>query len=216
MMDSSFSITDLQFMLKGAWITLKLTWWAMLTGTLSGLLFGLLRALMPRLSAPLSWLLDVFRSVPLLIQFVLFNSFNSIAGLDWTAFAVGCFVLGIYCASYCTEIIRSGILAVPSNVIRAARSLGMTFPQTLRHIVLPMAARVAFPGWINLVLSVIKDTSLVLWIGIIELLRASQTVVTRIQEPLLVLCIAGSIYYVMSWGVAWLGSRVEKRWQEND
>ncbi|MEY3123788.1 MAG: hypothetical protein RLZZ573_308 [Pseudomonadota bacterium] len=216
MMDSSFSITDLQFMLEGAWITLKLTWWAMLTGTLSGLLFGLLRALMPRLSAPLSWLLDVFRSVPLLIQFVLFNSFNSIAGLDWTAFAVGCFVLGIYCASYCTEIIRSGILAVPSNVIRAARSLGMTFPQTLRHIVLPMAARVAFPGWINLVLSVIKDTSLVLWIGIIELLRASQTVVTRIQEPLLVLCIAGSIYYVMSWGVAWLGSRVEKRWQEND
>lgn len=216
MMDSSFSITDLQFMLQGGWITLKLTGWAMLMGTLSGLLFGLVRALTPRLSAPLSWLLDVFRSVPLLIQFVLFNSFNSIAGLDWSAFAVGCFVLGIYCASYCTEIIRSGILAVPTNVIRAARSLGMTFPQAVRHIVLPMAARVAFPGWINLVLSVIKDTSLVLWIGIIELLRASQTVVTRIQEPLLVLCIAGSIYYVMSWAVAWLGSRVEKRWQEND
>lgn len=216
MMDSSFSITDLQFMLQGGWITLKLTGWAMLMGTLSGLLFGLVRALTPRLSAPLSWLLDVFRSVPLLIQFVLFNSFNSIAGLDWSAFAVGCFVLGIYCASYCTEIIRSGILAVPTHVIRAARSLGMTFPQTVRHIVLPMAARVAFPGWINLVLSVIKDTSLVLWIGIIELLRASQTVVTRIQEPLLVLCIAGSIYYVMSWAVAWLGSRVEKRWQEND
>ena len=216
MFDTSFAITDLQFMLEGAWVTLKLTLWAMLIGTVSGLLFGLLRAVMPRLTAPLSWLLDIFRSVPLLIQFVLFNSFNSIAGLNWSAFAVGCVVLGIYCASYCTEIIRSGVLAVPVNVIRAARSLGLTFLQTLRHIVLPMAARVSFPGWINLVLSVIKDTSLVLWIGIIELLRASQTIVTRIQEPILVLCIAGLIYYVMSWGVARIGTMVEKRWQEND
>lgn len=216
MFDTSFAITDLQFMLEGAWVTLKLTLWAMLIGTLSGLVFGLLRALTPRLTAPLSWLLDIFRSVPLLIQFVLFNSFNSIAELNWSAFAVGCFVLGIYCASYCTEIIRSGVLAVPANVIRAARSLGLTFFQTLRHIVLPMAARVSFPGWINLALGVIKDTSLVLWIGIIELLRASQTIVTRIQEPILVLCIAGGIYYVMSWGVARIGTMIEKRWQEND
>lgn len=216
MLETSFAITDLQFMLAGAWVTLKLTLWAMLIGTASGLVFGLLRAFLPRMTAPLAWLLDIFRCVPLLIQFVLFNSFNSIAGLNWTAFAVGCLVLGIYCASYCTEIVRSGVLAVPSNVIRAARSLGLTFLQTLRHIVLPMAARVSFPGWINLVLSLMKDTSLVLWIGIIELLRASQTIVTRIQEPILVLCIAGSIYYVMSWSVARIGTMVEKRWQEND
>ncbi len=216
MFETSFAITDLLFMLQGAWVTLELTLWAMLIGTLSGVVFGLLRALMPRLTAPLSWVLDIFRSVPLLIQFVLFNSFNSIAELNWTVFSVGRFVLGIYCASYCTEIIRSGVLAVPGNVIRAARSLGLTFFQTLRHIVLPMASRVAFPGWINLTLGVIKDTSLVLWIGIIELLRASQTVVTRIEEPILVLCIAGCIYYVMSWGVARIGVVVEKRWQEND
>ena len=164
----------------------------------------------------MAWLLDVFRSVPLLIQFVLFNSFKSIVGLDWTAFAVGCLVLGIYCTAYCTEIVRSGLLAVPANLGRAGRSLGMTYFQTLRYIVLPMATRVSFPGWINLLLSVMKDTSLVLWIGIIELLRASQTIVTRIQEPLFVLCIAGLIYYTMSWGAAWLGMKVEKRWQEND
>ena len=53
-------------------------------------------------------------------------------------------------------------------------------------------------------------------IGIVELQRASQTIVTRIQEPLLVLCIAGIIYYLMSWVVARLGTRLERRWQEND
>jgi polar amino acid transport system permease protein len=113
-------------------------------------------------------------------------------------------------------VIRGGVLAVPINVTRAARSLGLSYLQTLRYIVLPMAARVSFPGWVNVSLGVLKDTSLVLWIGIIELLRASQSIVTRIQEPILVLCIAGAMYYVMSWGMAALGRRVEQGWQEHD
>ena len=76
------------------------------------------------------------------LQFVLFNSFNSIAGINWTAFAIGCLVLGIYCASYCTEVVRGGVLAVPANVVRAARSLGLSYAQTLRYITLPLAARI--------------------------------------------------------------------------
>lgn len=216
MFETSFNANDLQFLLQGAWVTVKLTLAAMLIGTLAGVLLGWLRATLPRASLPLGWFLDLFRSVPLLIQFVLFNSLKSIAGLNWSAFSVGCLVLGIYAAAYCTEIVRSGILAVQPNLRRASRSLGLSYWQDLRYIVLPLATRVAFPGWLNLVLGVMKDTALVMWIGIVELLRASQTIVTRIQEPLLVLCIAGIIYYLMSWVVARLGTRLERRWQEND
>ncbi|AIS17397.1 amino acid ABC transporter [Pseudomonas rhizosphaerae] len=216
MFSTSLTATDLVYMLDGAWVTLQLTFWAILLGSFGGLLCGLLRALAPRASLPLAWVLDVFRSVPLLIQFVLLNSFKSIAGLDISAFSVGCIVLGVYAAAYFTEIVRSGVLAVSPSVRRASRSLGLSYWQDLRYIVLPMATRVAFPGWLNLVLGVMKDTALVMWIGIVELLRASQTIVTRIQEPLLVLCIAGLIYYVMSLVVARLGARLERRWQEND
>jgi len=216
MLTTSFSWNDLQFLLNGAWVTVQLTFWSIILGTLAGLLFGLLRALLPRASLPLAWVLDIFRSVPLLIQFVLFNSLKSIVGLNISAFSVGCIVLGVYAAAYFTEIVRGGVLAVPFTVRRASRSLGLSFFQDLRWIVLPMATRVAFPGWLNLVLGVMKDTALVMWIGIVELLRASQTIVTRIQEPLLVLCIAGLIYYVMSLVVARLGARLERRWQEND
>ena len=216
MFSTSLTSTDLLFMLDGAWVTLQLTFWAILLGSFVGLLCGLLRALAPRASLPLAWVLDVFRSVPLLIQFVLLNSLKSIVGLNISAFSVGCIVLGVYAAAYFTEIVRSGVLAVSLSVRRASRSLGMSYWQDLRYIVLPMATRVAFPGWLNLVLSVMKDTALVMWIGIVELLRASQTIVTRIQEPLLVLCIAGLIYYVMSLVVARLGARLERRWQEND
>lgn len=216
MFSTSLTATDLLYMLDGAWVTLQLTFWAILLGSVVGLLCGLLRALAPRASLPLAWVLDVFRSVPLLIQFVLLNSLKSIVGLDISAFSVGCIVLGVYAAAYFTEIVRSGVLAVSPSVRRASRSLGLGYWQDLRYIVLPMATRVAFPGWLNLVLSVMKDTALVMWIGIVELLRASQTIVTRIQEPLLVLCIAGLIYYVMSLVVARLGARLERRWQEND
>lgn len=216
MFTTSFSWNDLLFMLDGAWVTLQLTFWSIILGSVAGLLFGLLRALLPRASLPLAWVLDVFRSVPLLIQFVLFNSFKSIVDLNISAFSVGCIVLGAYTAAYFTEIVRSGVLSVPFTLRRASRSLGLSYLQDLRWIVLPIATRVAFPGWLNLVLSVMKDTALVMWIGIVELLRASQTIVTRIQEPLLVLCIAGLIYYVMSLVVARLGARLERRWQEND
>ena len=216
MFATDFSSNDLLFLLNGAWVTLQLTFWSIILGSIAGLLFGLLRALLPRASLPLAWVLDVFRSVPLLIQFVLFNSLKSIVGLNISAFSVGCIVLGVYTAAYFTEIVRGGVLAVPFTVRRASRSLGLSFLQDLRWIVLPMATRVAFPGWLNLVLGVMKDTALVMWIGIVELLRASQTIVTRIQEPLLVLCIAGLIYYVMSLVVARLGARLETRWQEND
>lgn len=216
MLSTSLTMSDFLYLLHGAWVTLQLTFWAMLLGTLAGVIFGLLRALLPNATRPLGWVLDAFRSVPLLIQFVLFNSLKSIVGLEWSAFTVGCVVLGVYSAAFCTEIVRSGVLAVPMNVRRAARSLGLSYGQDLRYIVFPMATRIAFPGWLNLVLSTMKDTALVMWIGIIELLRASQTIVTRIQEPLLVLCIAGLIYYLISLVVSRLGARLETRWQEND
>ena len=216
MFSTSFTWNDMLFLLDGAWVTLQLTFWSIMLGSVAGLVFGLLRALLPRATLPLAWVLDVFRSVPLLIQFVLFNSLKSIAGLNISAFSVGCIVLGVYAAAYFTEIVRGGVLAVPLTLRRASRSLGMSFFQDLRFVVLPIATRVAFPGWLNLVLGVMKDTALVMWIGIVELLRASQTIVTRIQEPLLVLCIAGLIYYVMSLVVARLGARLERRWQEND
>ena len=95
MFTTSLTANDLLFLLQGAWTTLAITAMAMLIGTLLGVVFGLLRALLPRASLPLAALLDVFRSVPLLIQFVLLNSFKSILGLDWSAFAVACLVLGV-------------------------------------------------------------------------------------------------------------------------
>ncbi|MGQ3293185.1 MAG: amino acid ABC transporter permease, partial [Shinella sp.] len=209
----SFTWGDFQFLLSGAVTTLAITLVAVVIGTVLGVLFGLIRAGSPWwIGNTLGAVLDVFRSVPLLIQLVLFNSFNSMLKLNWPTFTIGCLCLGIYASAFCTEIVRSGVGAVPQTTRRAARSLGLSWRQELTSITLPIATRVVFPSWIGLTLGVMKDTALVLWIGIVELLRSSQIVTSRVQEPLLILGITGLIYFAMSFPIARLGNQLEKKW----
>ena len=132
--------------------------------------------------------------------------------VNWPTFAVGCVCLGIYASAFCTEIVRSGVGAVPQTTRRAARSLGLSWLQELTSITLPIATRIVFPSWMGLALGVMKDTALVLWIGIVELLRSSQIVTSRVQEPLLILGITGLIYFAMSFPIARFGNRLEKKW----
>jgi hydroxyproline transport system permease protein len=215
MFNASVSFHDVLFMLRGAGVTLLLTFWAVVGGTILGLAFGLLRASAPGWpSFVLGVVLDVFRSVPLLIQIILVNAFASILGFDVSAFAIACIVLAVYGAAYCTEIVRASVLAVPQATRRAARSLGLTWWDDFTAIVFPIALRVGLPSWIGLALGLMKDSALVLWIGVIELLRSSQIVVTRTQEPLLVLGIAGAIYFAISFPIARAGAWFERRWQD--
>ena len=133
-----------------------------------------------------------------------------------TIFQIASTVLAVYAAAYCTELVRAAILAVPSATRRASRSLGLTYLQDLREIVFPIAGKVFLPNWISLTLAVMKDTSLVLWIGVMELLRAAQSVVTRTDEPLFVLAITGLIYFAMGFPIAHLGTTLEKKWLRHD
>ena len=218
MFHTNLSPNDLLFMAQGAGWTLLITAIAMFGGTLLGVIFGVTRAVLPGwMTLPLGFVLDIFRSVPLLIQLILANSFIPILGLKATPFAVSCIVLSLYTSSYCSEIVRGGVLAVPQTTRRAARSLGMTWWQDMTEIVYPMALRIMLPSWIGLTLGVMKDTALVSWIGVIELLKSSQILITRMQnEPLFILMIAGLIYFLISFPISRLGARLERRFREND
>lgn len=217
MFDTALSWNDMIFLAQGAGMTLMVTAVAVLAGTIMGIVFGVIRYQAgPVWSLPLTFVLDIFRSVPLLIQLVLGNAFQAIARLGWEPFTTSCVILSLYTAAYCTEIVRGGIEAVPSTTRRAARSLGMTWWHDMRYIVAPLATRVSLPAWIGLTLGVLKDSSLVLWLGLIELLRASQILVTRLQEPLFILMICGAIYFLLSFPIARLGGYLEKRWSPND
>ncbi|WP_421760968.1 amino acid ABC transporter permease [Devosia sp.] len=215
---TAITFNDLLFLAQGAGWTLMITAIAVFFGTILGVIFGVYRAVVPWwASVILGFLLDVFRSVPLLIQLVLVNSLVPMFGLKLSPFAVSCIVLSLYTSAYCSEIAKAGVQAVPVTTRRAARSLGMTWWQDMTEIVYPLALRVMLPSWIGLTLGVMKDTALVGWIGVIELLKSSQILVTRMQnEPLFILMIVGLIYFVISFPISRWGAQLERRFREND
>ena len=217
MFDTALTASDFVFLAKGAGITIIVTAISVVIGTLLGIIFGVIRVQAGAvLAAPLTFFLDIFRSIPLLIQLVLANAFcGMVLQLRLSGFTVACIVLSLYTAAYCAEIVRGGIDAVPTTTRRAARSLGMTWAQDMRHIVLPLATRVALPSWIGLALGVMRDSALVYVVQVTELLKSTQILITRLQEPMLLLLICGAFYFIISFPLARFGGYLEKRWSND-
>ena len=212
---SGFGWQDLVFMAEAAWRTLLISLLSISLGTLMGAVFGWMlyegRLWATILLAPI---LDAFRSVPLIIQLVLFYNFAPIIGLSLDAFTSGVVVLTAYTASLVANVARGGIESVGQPMRRAARSLGMSYWQDLRYVVFPIGARAVFPSWVGVALGVLKDSALVSVLGYVELLRASQILMTRTQEPLLIISIAGAFYFALSYPISRYSAKLEQRWSQ--
>jgi hydroxyproline transport system permease protein len=214
-MTLTFTANDFMLMLQGAGITFVLTIVSGFFGSLIGFVIGWGRSLgLWWLYYLLGLFIEVVRSVPLIIQFVLFNSFLAIAGYPIDPFTSGIITLSVYIAAYVAEVVKAGIDAVPPTMIKAARGLGMSYFQCFRFVVIPIGARSVLPSWTGLMLGLMKDTSLIAVLGASppELLRSSQIIITRIQEPLAILIGAGAFYFVMCHFITVAVQRYEKSW----
>lgn len=212
---SSFALNDVLFMAEAAWRTLLISVISISIGTLLGTIFGWMlyegRYLAILLVAPI---LDVFRSVPLIIQLVLFYNFAPIIGFDLDAFESGLVILTLYTAALVANVVRGGIASVGMSMRRASRSLGMTYWQDLFYVVFPIGVRAIFPSWVGVALGVLKDSALVSVLGYVELLRASQILMTRTQEPLLIISIAGAFYFALSYPISRFSANFERKWSQ--
>ena len=217
MFDTALSTNDLIFLAQGAGMTLIVTAISVFFGTVMGIIFGVIRyQIGPWWATPMTFVLDIFRSIPLLIQLVLANAFvTTVLGWRISGFTVACGVLSLYTAAYCAEIVRGGIEAVPPTLRRASRSLGLTWGQDMTSVVMPLAARIAMPSWIGLALGVMKDSALVYVVQVVELLKSAQILITRLQEPLFLLIICGLFYFLISFPVARFGGYLEKKWSND-
>ena len=212
---SSFALNDVLFMAEAAWRTLLISVISISVGTLLGTIFGWMlyegRYLAILLVAPI---LDVFRSVPLIIQLVLFYNFAPIIGFDLDAFESGLVILTLYTAALVANVVRGGIASVGMPMRRASRSLGMTYWQDLLYVVFPIGVRAIFPSWVGVALGVLKDSALVSVLGYVELLRASQILMTRTQEPLLIIAVAGAFYFALSYPISRFSANFERKWSQ--
>ncbi|MEW6422075.1 MAG: amino acid ABC transporter permease [Deinococcota bacterium] len=201
---------QLQMILQSAWQALPtllaaapITLGYALAAMLLGLPLALLVAL-ARLSriGPLRWVSGVYvsfmRGTPLLVQiFVIYYGLPSF-GITVSPLVGGVAALTLNSAAYLSETIRAAILSVPRGQWEAAYSLGLTPRQTLRLIILPQAARVALPSLGNTLIGLVKDTSLVSVITVVELLRSAQLVIARTFEPFGPYLAAALIYWAIS------------------
>lgn len=153
----------------------------------------------------------IFRGTPLLVQlFVVFYGLPK-AGVLIEPFPAAVIVFSLNEGAYCAETVRAALEAVPVGQFEAGYCVGMSFLQTMRRIVLPQAMRTAFPPLSNSLISMVKDTSLAANITVTEMFMATQRIVARTYEPLLLYMEVGLIYLIFSTVLTFIQRRGEKR-----
>nr|WP_246602345.1 amino acid ABC transporter permease [Falsiroseomonas tokyonensis] len=153
-----------------------------------------------------------FRGVPLLIQLLLAYYALPFIGIDLPPLVAAIGTLGLCCAAYMAEIIRGGFALVPKGGLEAARLLGLTPRQTLLRIRLPISAQAMRPALISEAILIVKASSLISVVGILELTRSAQALASSTFEPLPAYALCGAIYLVINLALTLLArGRVEGR-----
>ena len=186
------------YIVQGTAITVAVTLVALPFGLLLGLLMALVHTyggkLLNRAAAVYSLLL---RGVPPVVLLFILYFILSGQYINLTPFWAGSFSLGIVSSAYQMEILRGALLAVGGGQMTAARAIGMSRLQSIRHIILPQALRLAIPPWSNEASIVLKDSSLVYALGVPEILRRAQQLSATTQQPFLAYGTAALIYFVL-------------------
>jgi glutamate/aspartate transport system permease protein len=191
---------------NGAWITLQITVVAIVAGVILGTVLALLR-----LSnvAPLEWFaklyVTLFRSIPLVMVLLWFflivpQLLQSVLGLSPDIdirLASAMIAFSLFEAAYYSEIIRAGIQAVSRGQMNAAFALGMTYPQSMKLVVLPQAFRAMVPLLLTQAIVLFQDTSLVYVISLADFFRTATNVGDRDGTTVEMVLFAGACYFVI-------------------
>jgi polar amino acid transport system substrate-binding protein len=153
---------------------------------------------------------EIFRGTPVLLQlFVIYYGLAPVLALPpWCAAILG---LGLNYAAYEAEIYRAGLAAVPRGQTEAAWALGMSTPVALRRVVLPQALRIALPGMTNDFIALLKDSSLVSVITVVELTKRMTIAAVDLRGWLGPGLLCAALYFAMSYPLARLARRLERR-----
>ncbi len=208
-------------MVVGLWITLKVSLIATLLGIIIGVIGGLSRiSSNPALKWTSIVYVEIIRGSPLMVQILIWyfvfgtviNDLLAANGLGrLPAFWYGVASLACFAGAYVTEIVRAGIQSIHRGQTEAARSLGMSYAQSMMHVILPQALRRILPPLAGQFISLIKDSSLLGIIAIRELTKAAREVVSASLQPFEVYFLAAILYLVLTFTLSMALQRLEKR-----
>ncbi|HEX4870818.1 MAG TPA: amino acid ABC transporter permease [Nevskiaceae bacterium] len=202
-------------LLLGLLVTLEIPVLSLVFALLLGLVAGLGRVSPNVAARDLSTLyVELIRGTPLLVQiFIMYFFLGTV--LKLSAFAAGVAALSLFTGAYVAEIIRAGIEGVPRGQTEAARSLGMSRGQTLRHVVLPQALRRSLPPLAGQFINLIKDSSLVSVMALTDLTKAGREVVSSTFAPFEVWFTVALMYLLLTGGLSIFVRRLERRYRHD-
>lgn len=196
------ALSALPLLLKGAWLTIQISILGIAIGLILGLLVGIIncdKLKKPGLSAIIRIYVNIFRGTPLFVQLlIVYFALPDIFGFDISAFSAGVITLGFNSSAYLAETIRSGINSISKGQWEAAHVLGYSTPQTMRFIILPQALRNVLPAITNELATLIKESSILMIIGVPELVKMSRDIVARELMPMEIYTLTALMYLVMT------------------
>ena len=192
-------LKNLPFLLHGLWLTVELSAWSIVLGTLLGLLVGTIRFVrVPVLNVLAAIYVEFIRGTPLLVVlFITYFALPALFGYRTTAYRAAIFGFVLFIAAYLAEDFRAGLRAVRPTLIQAGLATGLTRWQVLRHIILPQAIRRVLPSLFNQYVRLIKFTSVASVIGVTELTGAGLLINARDFHPVKILATIAIVYLVV-------------------
>jgi len=201
----------LQYIASGTAYTLGVVLVALPSGLAFGVIFAILFVYGGKLlSRVMQFYSTIMRGIPpIVLLFILY--FIMSGNINLSPFWAGSISLGIISSAYQMEIVRGAIQSVSGGQMMAARAIGLSKMQSIRHIILPQTLRLAIPPWSNEAAIVIKDSSLVYALGVPEILRRAQLISASTQQPFLAYITAAVIYFLLVFITNRLLDRLENR-----
>ncbi|MFT4182855.1 MAG: amino acid ABC transporter permease [Rhizobium sp.] len=174
------------------------------------LLSGMLLSHRRHLMLPAQIFISFFRGVPLLVQLLLIYNLLPVIGINVPSVVAAIIGLSLCTAAYQAENLRGGFASVPVGLVESAEMVGLTPSQIFRRIKVPTALRLTFPALVNEAILILKASSLVSVVGIVELTRMAQDLAGSTFLPLQLFASAGLIYLAINWIVALAGGLIER------
>jgi polar amino acid transport system permease protein len=197
--DVRIVIESLPLLLRGALVTIQVSALGLLLAALIAVPVAFARLSRSRILRMTTFLyLDFVRGTPLLLQLFAIFYLPPLLGIDLSPFASGVLALGLNGGAYTAEILRGGIQALPRGQTESGRALGMSALQTARRIVLPQVVANVLPALANEAAALIKASSLVSALALVELTRVGYQVVSRILRPTEVYVTVGALYLLIN------------------
>ncbi|MET3287579.1 amino acid ABC transporter permease [Brevibacillus fluminis] len=208
-----FEDNNLIALLQGLWVTVSMTFMALVLSAGLGLLIGLGRMSNKKwLSMLCSWYLAWFRGTPLLVQLmILYYGLAIGMQIDLSAATAGVLGLGMYSAAYVSEIVRGAIQSIDRGQMEAGRSLGMSHWQTMQKVILPQAVRRMLPPLCNEFIALTKNSSLLSVITVSEVMRAGNLIVSNNFRYFEIYIAIAILYFVVNYSISVGIGRLEKK-----